>query len=62
MNLERKIPGGSGKQVVPNSAFQQYFVPNSVFQSFFVPNSANSKDGERFTLISAQLENIGGFT
>jgi hypothetical protein len=33
---------GSGKQVVPNSAIQQFFVPNSVIQPFFVPNSADS--------------------
>ncbi len=42
MYRERKMSEGSGKQVVPNSAIQQFFVPNSVIQPFFVPNSADS--------------------
>ena len=42
MYRERKMFEGSGKQVIPNSAIQQFFVPNSVIQPFFVPNSADS--------------------
>jgi len=37
-----KIPEGSGKKVVPNSAAQLFFVLKSVVRSFFVPNSVGT--------------------